>query len=191
MGNPETSPPRRPSRAAFAACAAAGGLAVLAVVSRDGPVPSDYWQCDRQCRWDHAFFDRRVVGVEVSSWIPWASSTCNCSNGSAALGVSPYETTGHAVTTSVATFDHAKPFDGDYWCAAFDSPYTCAVPAGDPTRPAVTLETADALADPKWLPLHCGRCGACSSLADAEVLWRTRHTITTNARRPRPSLRRE
>ena len=173
-------PPRRSRRLAAAAAAATAGLLALAAY-RSGDVPGDWWQCDRQCRYAYGFLDRRVVGAEVSGWFPWSESSCNCTRDADVLGAAPWETTGHAVTTSEATFDDAKPFDGRYWCGAFDSPYVCALPAADPTGPASTHNGSEPLGD-GWLPLHCGKCGACSTLADAEVLWRTRASITANVR---------
>jgi len=182
MGLPTVQKRGGPWRARVGAAALACALVGVAsgVHRRGGPVPSDYWQCDRQCRWTYAFFDYDVAGAAVSSWLPWKATTCHCTKPDAAagsttvLGDAPYESEGTPVTTSIATFDHAKPFDGAYWCGAFDSPYVCVVSKRDPTGPATTVT---AVGD-RDLPLHCGKCGACSSLADAEVMWRTRHDIT-------------
>mmetsp|Transcript_24344 Transcript_24344/g.60373 ORF Transcript_24344/g.60373 Transcript_24344/m.60373 type:complete len:321 (+) Transcript_24344:17-979(+) len=147
---------------------------------------NNYWQCDRQCRDEFDFFNRDVVGNVSSSGI-FRKWSCACWNHTAPLGATAYKHEGTPVTTSAGTFTHAQPFDADYWCDEYTTPFLCALPdtlAGYPRTIACggePLASCAAKARSRGLiTLHCGRCGACSALPDIQVLYSTRHDITTH-----------
>lgn len=190
----------------------------------------DNFYCDRQCRWQYGFFDRRIRGEKASWWKP----TCECARASESLGSAPYYTPFQVAGPPTVpnglwggqcceqgddvplgeckqptgechanVYPHAKPFDDDYWAGSYTTDWLCArrrsegvdaVPFslrmpkemhqacmtdGDAAADRACQQGREQLEGAGLVVVHCGRCSACSSAHDVEVLVRTRDTITS------------
>lgn len=112
-------------------------------------------ECDRQCRYASAEPLKRAITGEWKS-----DGRCQC-NG---LGSKP----------TVPTYT-PRVCPGDSWCGDFSTAAVCVL--GEPGKPPVTTTRAAAEAAGQTV-LHCGACGACSTLHDLQVLERTRGVAT-------------
>jgi len=112
-------------------------------------------ECDRQCRYASAEPLKRAITGELKS-----VGLCEC--------------TGPGSTPTVPTYT-PRECPGDAWCGDFSTDAVCVLgPAGKP--PATTTRAAAEAAG--QTVLHCGACGACSTLHDLQVLQRTRNVAT-------------
>ena len=191
------------------------------------------FNCDRQCRWYHGFFDRSINGQKLKA----EDLMCACFRSNVSIGTAPYHTTDHPVTgpptvpdgfqifdrecckqgddipwgdcteptgkCHANVYSNAKLFDSAYWadtyrtswlCArnttqAIDAPphslvmssrmHTACMVEGNASADHVCRESKRELEASGLEVLHCGKCSACSSPHDLEVLNKTRNTITS------------
>lgn len=144
----------------------------LVLLSLSCPIPAlassdvevvDFDQCTRQCRFYNDFFDRSITGVAKGI----LGNTCEC-----------HDAAGQVIGEAVPRTS-TKPWDDSYWCDDFATANVC-VNAGGMSPPRTTtrgdVKSGETV-------LHCGACGACSDLHDMEVIYNTRHTITTDMSR--------
>lgn len=141
----------------------------------------DFQQCDRQCRFQFGFYDRSITGerVDVLSHKNPFGRYCKC-----------YKTnngTNKTVIGKRLERSTLKPWDDeDFWCGAggnstnpgYNTSFVC-VKLNDTNE---VMTTSRKLANPKNI-IHCGKCSACSRPKDVQVLYDTRHFITTEMTR--------
>lgn len=160
----------------------------------------DFFNCDRQCQWfvqekvpKHKFIDTRVIGKRVAKAGRSFDSKgrfCACwfnnkKKDGTFKNLTPTEE--HWIKrTSSKHFDTVRTWSGDK-PEDYSSPYVCvAENSGKDTekRYTMTVEQLESEEGKKRLenkeitPHHCGRCSACSSRKDIEVLAKTREWIT-------------
>uniref|UniRef100_A0A7S0JGM0 Uncharacterized protein n=1 Tax=Calcidiscus leptoporus TaxID=127549 RepID=A0A7S0JGM0_9EUKA len=150
---------------------------------------TDFWTCDRECRWRFDFYDRRVRGKTVGLF----KRTCVCWRGTQQLGHVPYRFTeapflGPPPLSNM--YANAREFDPDFWADRYTTPFLCAVDLRVAPPIPRTFDAGCSPGDCKagkakleahgLTVLHCGRCGACSSPEDIKVLFDTRETITAH-----------
>jgi hypothetical protein len=101
--------------------------------------------------------------------VPIMGNYCNCyEEGSRSL-LNP---------TTLIERTSLKSWDTNYWCGDFKTSNVCVLDNAAPSSPAVTMLLGDVNHQTQTI-LHCGACGACSSLHDAEVMFNTRSNITS------------
>ena len=134
----------------------------------------DFQQCDRQCRYQFGFYDRAITGVRVGALGHNNSfgSHCNCYKNQ--------DNVGNVKRSSL------KPWnEQDFWCGAggnstfpgFNTTFVCVLDGKDQVTTR-TIATAD-----NFTIVHCGKCSACSHSKDVQVLYDTKHFITTEMTR--------
>eukprot|EP00947_MAST-08B_sp_MAST-8B-sp1_P002877 g2877.t1 len=141
-------------------------LLTLPLAAAQDPAGDDFQQCDRDCRWAHGFFNRSITGVRVgalgnkNSW----GRHCKC-----------YAADGQQLGDPIER-QFTKNFDSaDYWCGNFSTDFVCAL--DETTGKWATTTRSQVPASARVL--HCGKCSACSSPKDMQVLQDTRTFITT------------
>jgi hypothetical protein len=149
---------------------------------KTGKETNDF-QCNRQCRNVYGV-SRGIVGTKADR-IKNTDAACDCTMDGVDLGQAIYETTNTPFTGPPplnTTFPNAEPFDNDYWCDAYSTPYVCAInmaESGSKPRTFVGSTSGGATRVPDgWTLLHCGACGACSMPSDIKIIYDTRDVIT-------------
>merc|ERR1719330_370674 len=128
----------------------------------------DLFQCDRQCRWKHGFFDRNIIG-ERGLKDGWDTNWCRCYR-------LTDENTAVLIADEIIPAQSETEFDKENtWSGDFSCPYVCANTPGGLT----TLTREDALASAEVSEIiHCGSCSTCSAPEDVVVLAQSRAWIT-------------
>jgi len=141
-------------------------------MERSGEPPTEaaqhdeLWQCSRECRWKHGFFDRTITGIESNE-----DEMCECYSGQGLEldRVKMYESKRFDVATTWSGSEEADK------ASAFSCPDVCVEVQGGSleTMPKAMAKATGAII------LHCGWCAACSSRKDIAVIASTRDWITT------------
>jgi hypothetical protein len=139
----------------------------------------DFQQCDRQCRYLFGFYDRAITGIRAGALgnKDRFGAYCNCYKNNTSIGQKLKRST-------------LKPWnDSDFWCGPGGN---ASHPGFNTTEVCVQRNTTDAQVHTatreqahtnKWPIVHCGKCSACSRPQDVQVLYDTRHFITTEMTR--------
>ena len=155
------------------------------------PRSHGYYQCDRQCRAAHGFHNRNISGRRrqhpaILGVFQFPTHKCDCFEHGAPIGDAPHVHRRTPVVTSAGAFNNAKPSDSDHWCRPFASPYVCVL-GSEHARKPTTMTRGDFTTRPERdrgaVVLHCGKCGACSTMADVKVLWETQRVATAETTR--------
>eukprot|EP00435_Cladocopium_sp_Y103_P059391 s1173_g21.t1 len=131
----------------------------------------EFFQCTRQCRWKFGnTFDLTIVGGR-SGW-----SNCQCFRLNATGRATP-ETLAVIPRYSAKGFDMVNTWSGNE-TSGWNCDFVC-VQQPDASLATLTKEDVQSqMLSADFRKLHCGRCAACSSPEDIEVLAKTRLWIT-------------
>eukprot|EP00747_Dinoflagellata_sp_TGD_P134241 gnl/TRDRNA2_/TRDRNA2_175293_c0_seq6.p1 gnl/TRDRNA2_/TRDRNA2_175293_c0~~gnl/TRDRNA2_/TRDRNA2_175293_c0_seq6.p1 ORF type:complete len:346 (-),score=50.22 gnl/TRDRNA2_/TRDRNA2_175293_c0_seq6:62-1099(-) len=133
----------------------------------------EWYQCSRQCRWQHGPNDRRIVGKRARRKL------CRCFKLQDDAGTPFEEFNGVIPRFSKKKFDSLNTWSGESQ-ADFASSHKVCLEKPDSTDQVTFLQedVEHAVNSLNYRYLHCGACAMCSSLEDIEVLARTRKWIT-------------
>eukprot|EP00927_Polykrikos_kofoidii_P025192 TRINITY_DN22692_c0_g1_i1.p1 TRINITY_DN22692_c0_g1~~TRINITY_DN22692_c0_g1_i1.p1 ORF type:complete len:334 (-),score=40.60 TRINITY_DN22692_c0_g1_i1:240-1241(-) len=132
---------------------------------------TDFFQCDRECRWKYGFFRRNITGRRFSTW--W--NTLGRGNECKCFDLSSDSPTTQMAGSAVIPAYSKKDFDTNTtWSGDFNSKYVCIETFDGQLR---TMLRDDALREGAEV-IHCGQCAVCSRKTDVIVLSLTRKWIT-------------